>query len=85
MYIPGTGTTRTHDGKGRFQNNDVLAEPCRSVPVAQSPQSMLLTADQNNIMRLPNYSCFMRQQVTVFTTRTRRQERYIDRICRILI
>eukprot|EP00903_Cladosiphon_okamuranus_P017257 g15902.t1 len=44
------------------ENDDILADPCRSVPVAQSPQSMLLTADQNNIMRLPNYSCFMHHQ-----------------------
>ena len=48
----------------RFQSDDVLAEPARSVPVAQSAQSMLLTAEQNNIMRLPNYSCFMHHQVS---------------------
>ncbi|CAM9369982.1 unnamed protein product [Ectocarpus sp. 13 AM-2016] len=36
--------------------------PAAEVVSVESPQSMLLTSEQNNIMRLPNYSSFMRQQ-----------------------
>ncbi|CAM9646981.1 unnamed protein product [Ectocarpus sp. 12 AP-2014] len=36
--------------------------PTAEVASMESPQSMLLTSEQNNIMRLPNYSSFMRQQ-----------------------
>eukprot|EP00752_Nemacystus_decipiens_P008500 g7592.t1 len=45
-------------------DDDILVEPGRSGPQVQTPQSMLLTADQNNIMHLPNYSCFMHHQRT---------------------
>lgn len=46
-----------------FQDDDVIGDLSRSMHVAQSAQSMLLTADQNSIMRLPNFSCFMHHQV----------------------
>ncbi|CBJ30013.1 putative serine-threonine protein kinase [Ectocarpus siliculosus] len=36
--------------------------PAAEVVSVESPQSMLLTSEQNTIMRLPNYSSFMRQQ-----------------------
>ncbi|CAB1114721.1 unnamed protein product [Ectocarpus sp. CCAP 1310/34] len=36
--------------------------PTAEVASMESPQSMLLTSEENNIMRLPNYSSFMRQQ-----------------------
>lgn len=45
----------TSDEPGRRLTAEVVS--------MESPQSMLLTSEQNNIMRLPNYSSFMRQQV----------------------
>ncbi|CAM9171918.1 unnamed protein product [Ectocarpus sp. 4 AP-2014] len=44
----------TRDERGR--------RPTAEVASMESPQSMLLTSEHNNIMRLPNYSSFMRQQ-----------------------
>lgn len=55
-YVIAREQETTSEEPGRRQTAEVVS--------MESPQSMLLTSGQNNIMRLPNYNSFMRQQVS---------------------
>lgn len=47
------------------RSGDSLGHGHGAADMVQSLQSMLLTSEQNGIMRLPNYGCFMHQQVCI--------------------